>query len=826
MSTRSWPIRSKIHALVIVPLAALMALWIFATTLTLGPALNLLAAQALLDNVGVPGEALVRELRQERRLTLIFLAGGGEADLRQQRERTDEVIAEFQRRATSESVRDKASDLLNARIDQTLAALGMLPTGRSSVDQRQMDKTAALSLYNSVVSSLFQTFSAMVALPDEEISRRARALTALGQARELLSQSDALLAAVFTAGRFDEGEHGQLVQLIGARRFLSETAVADLPQADRAAYRRMTETEAFVRLHEMENELAGLTRSRALPDIDAEAWQSTHEAVQQQMREFELSASDRLAEESIPVAVGVLLRLGFAGVLGLVAVIASVVVSVRIGRNLVRRLTGLRSAALELAEERLPTVVARLRRGEEVDIAAETPALEYGDDEIGQVAMAFREVQRTAVQSAIDEAHLRQGLNQAFLNIARRSQALLHRQLALLDRMERRTTDPEELEDLFRVDHLATRMRRHSEDLVILAGASSGRTWRNPIPMIDVIRGAVSEVEDYVRVDVTSVEPAATVGRAVADVIHLLAELVENATLFSPPQTRVRISGQSVPNGYAIEIEDRGLGMTPEAIEEANERLANPPEFDPASSARLGLFVVSRLAARHGVQVRLRPSPFGGITAVVLLPPDLVVPNETDDPVLARAPERSAVGAAQGTASLSVGADIDATQELLRPPLPSSTAPPSEPHADPASAQDVPTTGRGRPASSASNDEAPELTGDGLPRRVRQNRIARRVSAAARSVHDAGPAFRSPEQARAAMSALQAGTVRGRRDAEALPPMPRAPETPADAVATRPAETTSEPSEPSGPASRAVVTPSAPSSLAGDGASPDSERDE
>jgi hypothetical protein len=214
---------------------------------------------------------------------------------------------------------------------------------------------------------------------------------------------------------------------------------------------------------------------------------------------------------------------------------------------------------------------------------------------------------------------------------------------------------------------MTTRMRRHAEDLVVLAGAAPGRGWRVPVPMIDVIRGAVSEVEDYPRVNVSSVETAAVLGRAVADVIHLLAELIENATSFSPPHTRVHVSGQVVPNGYAVEVEDRGLGMTGEAIEEANRRLADPPVFDPANSARLGLFVVAQLGARHGVRVRLRSSPYGGVTAVALIPTELVVagtgvlalpgPPEPDSDPAGRALLASDTTGTRGTVLVALPSD-------------------------------------------------------------------------------------------------------------------------------------------------------------------------
>ncbi|MEU4777857.1 nitrate- and nitrite sensing domain-containing protein, partial [Micromonospora sp. NPDC023633] len=630
MNTRDWPIRSKLTALVVVPVTALLALWIFATTLTFGPALDLLAARTLLYDLGRPGETVVAELQRERRLSAVQLAGDGAAPgLAEQRQRTDRAIAELRRRVGGEDLRDAADDFLDARLDQLVTALESLPAGRGFIDRRAVDRAGAVGFYSGMINSAFQAFSAMADLPDRDLNRQALAVTGLGQSRELLGQTDALLAGAFTSGRFADGEHLQLVQTIGNQRFLADTAVADLPDAERAAFQRMTEGEAFGRLRTMQDRLVG-PGSATRPAVDPTAWQESYQAVQQALREFELAQADGLADRSIPSAVRILVRLAAAGLLGLATVVVSVVVSVRVGRNLAHRLTGVRTAALETAERRLPDVVARLRRGEQVDVAREAPPLEYGDDEIGQVARAFTEVQRTAVQSAVDEVTLRRGLNEVFLNIARRSQGLVHRQLALLDRMERHTEDPDELAELFRVDHLATRLRRHAEDLVILAGAAPGRGWRNPVAMVDLVRGAISEVESYDRVDITAVAPAGVLGRAVGDVIHLLAELIENATAFSPPQTRVEVSGQHVANGYAVEITDRGLGMSAAALEDTNRRLARSPDFEPTETARLGHFVVARLAARHGVRVRLRPSDGGGLTAVVLVPADLV----TDEPSL------------------------------------------------------------------------------------------------------------------------------------------------------------------------------------------------
>jgi hypothetical protein len=336
---------------------------------------------------------------------------------------------------------------------------------------------------------------------------------------------------------------------------------------------------------------------------------------------------------------------------------------------------------------------------------------------------------------------------------------------------------------------------------VILAGAAPGRGWRNPVPVIDVIRGAISEVEDYRRIDIRSIESSAILGRAVGDIIHLLAELFENATSFSPPQTRVQVSGQVLPNGYAIEIEDRGLGMTHEAIDEANRRLVEPPDFDPTDSARLGLFVVAQLASRHGIRVALRQSAYAGITAVVLVPGDLVVGAPEQAALPAGAWDRPLVGS--GTADRSSLAALqwqgaEKLEEILiagRPvtlaglaTVPELEAPPApaEPRgvAAPSSVADglnsdglvqrrrvrkpvevLPATAE--PAKA--EPENGETTEDGLPKRVRQASLAPQLRRPAGSRPDEPTVpLRSPEQMRSIMSALQQGTTRGRIDASRL----------------------------------------------------------
>ncbi|MFI9525809.1 sensor histidine kinase [Micromonospora rosaria] len=790
MNTRDWPIRAKLAALVVTPVAALVALWIFATTLTVGPASDLLDARALLDDFGRPGERVVAELQNERRLSMVHLAGTGSTPpLSRQWERTDVAVADLRQRLAGESLRGATNDLLDARLDELLGTLDALPAGRGFIERRDVDRAGAFGLYTGMVTSAFQAFGALATLPDADLNRQVGALTDLGRSRELLAQTDALVAGAATAGRYAEGEHTRLVQTIGNQRFLIEGAVAELPSADRTAYRRLTERDEARRLQAMQDDLVAAGRT-GRPPVDLADWRASHDAVQQLMRDFELTQSDAMADRSVPVAIGILLRLGGAGLLGLLAVVISALVALRVGRSLVQRLTTVRDAAQEMADRRLPDVLRRLRRGEDVDVAREAPPLEYGRDEIGEVGRAFNEVRRTAVKAAVDEVTLRRGLNEVFLNIARRSQGLVHRQLAVLDRLERRAEDPDELAELFRVDHLAARLRRHAEDLVILAGAAPGRGWRNPVAMVDLVRGATSEVESYDRVDVTVLEPAATVGRAVGDVIHLLAELIENATAFSPPHTRVEVSGRRARDGYAIEVVDRGLGMSAAALAEANRRLATPPDFDPAESARLGLFVVARLAGRHGIRVHLSPSTHGGVSATVLVPADLI----TTEPPAPAAPDQGRMARVTRLPAQPRPRGNRVTRER-----PATSAP-----VVPLAGDRVGTV-----------EVSPET--DGLPRRVRRRGPAARP----RQPGGETPTPRSPEEVRRVMSALQAGTARGRQAGSAAPgpdAPPAAPAAPAPAVPPTPGTPTAGPgpagpgasASPTGPGSGAPPPPSPP----------------
>ena len=284
-------------------------------------------------------------------------------------------------------------------------------------------------------------------------------------------------------------------------------------------------------------------------------------------------------------------------------------------------------AAEDTATKRLPSVVRRLQDGEQVDLEAESaPPIEVRSrDEIGHLAEAFNAVHRVAVRVAGREAALRRSVGDMFLNLARRSQSLIERQLEVIDELEASGSEAEARSRLGELDHLATRMRRNAENLIILSGSEPARRWRGPIDLREVVLASVEEVKEHTRVEILPLDQIQLAGHAAADVMHLLAELIENAVTFSAPGTKALVAGQPLPAGYLLEIEDQGLGMTDEQLIKVNQRLAKPPDIDFALAKMLGFYVVTQLAAKHGVKVQLRHSWYGGVTALVLLPKALIV---------------------------------------------------------------------------------------------------------------------------------------------------------------------------------------------------------
>ena len=445
MKTRNWSIRSKIIALLLVPLITLVVLWGFATSLTVPPALNLLNAQTNSDYVGLPGEALITALQRERVLSVVYLGGSNQTPaLFQQRARTDEAAAHFRERVSSETMQDAASDLGRRRIAEVVAALDILEPGRGFIDRREVDRSGALGLYNGIIDAAFRLFSAIAALDDHDLARESRTLIALGRAHEVLAQENALVSGVFAAGRFAEDEPSQIIQLIGTQRFLYSEAIAELPDADRVTYQKLTEDQAYVDLRAMENRLVAEAKLGAEVPVKADEWQRAYDSVSAAVRQFELDQGAAVAAHARPVAIVTFVRLGVASVLGLVAILVTILITIRLGRSLIGRLTRLRQAAAGAGRAcGCRSWSRRLRRGEEVDVGRgrAAPGVRRRRDRPGRAARSPR-CSAPPSSRRSRRPTLRAGLNEVFLNIARRSQTLLHRQLALLDRMERRATEP------------------------------------------------------------------------------------------------------------------------------------------------------------------------------------------------------------------------------------------------------------------------------------------------------------------------------------------------------------------------------------------------
>ncbi len=324
--------------------------------------------------------------------------------------------------------------------------------------------------------------------------------------------------------------------------------------------------------------------------------------------------------------------LAAAAVLAAVAVLVAVVAALRAARSVTSRCTELRRTSARRQDE-LRAVVEVLRRGEEPDIRRTVPVgAPRGGDEFDQLAREMGRAHDTAVTAVVQASQFSSSAGtdqkvEVFVNLARRLQSLVHREIQLLDELENEVEDPDLLKGLFHVDHLATRIRRHAENLAVLGGAVSRRQWSNPVSMSEVMRSSIAEVEQYSRVKLVPPIDGTLRGHAVADVIHLLAELVENATVFSAPHTTVLLRAQSVTAGLAVEVEDRGLGMPVTEQNKMNALLADPDQVNVQhllQDGRIGLFVVSALARRHGIAVRLQNNIYGGVQAVLVLPEALL----------------------------------------------------------------------------------------------------------------------------------------------------------------------------------------------------------
>lgn len=506
MRFRGKSVRRKIVALLLVPLVSLTSMWAFMTYLTGREADQLLDVGNVVQKLGYPVEDVVQTLQNERRQSLLYLADRRGADaldaLRARTRATDEAVTRLRTDAGIRDVREDLTGDAGSRMHGILKGLSGLGSLRAQVEDNTVSRNEAMEGYNSLVDPSYDFLAALHALENVDMDKQGRALVVITRAREAVAREDALMSAVLASGSMTKRDLRELSDRVAERRVLYDTSLPMMPAKDRGIYEDYWRSAKAHELTSYEDRVIAAGAQNGPRAVNAERWNTAAKKVLDDLQRMGKAAGDRYQERVAPVATNVLLKAALAGVVGFIALLVSIIVSFRIGRRHVRDLVRLRKAAHDVSGVRLPSVMRRLAAGEQIDVETEAPRLVFGQDETGQVGQALNTLQRAAIEAAVKQSEMRRGVSEVFVNLARRSQVLLHRQLTLLDAMERRTEDTDELADLFRIDHLTTRMRRHAEGLVILSGAAPSRQWRRPIQLMDVVRAAVAEVEDYERIEV------------------------------------------------------------------------------------------------------------------------------------------------------------------------------------------------------------------------------------------------------------------------------------------------------------------------------------
>jgi signal transduction histidine kinase len=771
---RQRPIRVTLTVLLAIPVIALVALWAYAAFTTIGPYIAQRNGNTETRLLAAPSTVFLQQLTEERADTLAWQAEHGPRDaLSAQRARTDAAVSALETGlAGTRGIGGAAAASASGDLVQQI---GQLTHVRAGIDAGRIGPLTAFADYNTIADVYFQYIrTQLVSNSSVGVYQQGKAVIDSGQALEMIGREAAVVGgALAGGGTMTVAEYRQFVQALDQQRFLVQTI--NSPGAWRLTpnpFKGFYASQSYQQFAALEDRIADDGAGARVP-VSPAVWQAEVQSTLKSYSRTELAAAEGISGISSHMGHVILLRLVLVGGAGLAAVLIVAFLMARFGNRITQELTTFNGTVRSVAEERLPSIMRRLSDGQDVDVETEAPPIDLDSRtlEVARIADGFSAVQRTAVAAAVGQAGLRKGISNIFRSLARRNQSLLQRQLRMLEEMEQGTEDPDMLAQLFRLDHLTTRMRRQSEGLIILSGAVPGRRWNKPVPVIEVLRGATGEVEDYVRVDLVAETDDLVAGAAVADLTHLLAELIENATMYSPPSTRVQVKTGWGASGFIVEIEDRGLGIAAATMEELNRRLAEPPEFDLADSDQLGLLVVSRLARRHGIRVTLRKSPYGGAAAIVLIPKTLVMRADS----------------------------------LPRPELAAAPSPFPEPVVpwQPIPAADPPPLAGPRPYAAMANGAAGDEEGDshqGLPRRTRQASLApqlreapparpgiqvaaqaRRAPLAAPPTGADRPEGRSADQARSLMSSVQRGWRSGRTaarrsaDQAADPPADRYP---------------------------------------------------
>ncbi|MFE9019370.1 nitrate- and nitrite sensing domain-containing protein [Streptomyces sp. NPDC007808] len=647
IALRNWRISTRLVALLTLPVVAATSLGALRISDNMDD-IQQLENMKLLTDMTKRATELAAALQDERDQSAGPLAHGAKATdytVKGYRDKTDRAAESF--REASEEVDNNSKDgnLKGVRdnLVQLVGDLNNIAKIRNTAYEARDNSTQTVEAYHRLITNLLGLSQDMAeATSNPEMIRSTRALAAFSNAKEYASVQRAVLAAALpanndTVGDLSENDRlyadsaltSQRSEIKAFRNIYGTQAAADLLKSIEQNNPTITASDKYAS--------RALSNPNALNDLEKRSyrdWVDDSTTKIQQMRAIETTLLEDMEQKARELRNESEREAIISGALILLVLGVSLVGAFVVARSMIRSLRRLEETATKVAQDRLPELVKQLSESDpqDVDTSVESVGV-HSRDEIGQVAAAFDDVHREAVRLAAEQALLRGNVNAMFTNLSRRSQGLIQRQLSLISELESREADPDQLSSLFKLDHLATRMRRNGENLLVLAGEEPGRRWTRPVPLVDVLRAAASEVEQYERIELASVPTTEVAGRVVNDLVHLLAELLENATSFSSPQTKVKVTGHALPDGRVlIEIHDTGIGLSPEDLAAINERLASPPTVDVSVSRRMGLFVVGRLSQRHGIRIQLRPSDSGGTTALVMLPVDVAQGNKKPTP--------------------------------------------------------------------------------------------------------------------------------------------------------------------------------------------------
>ncbi|MFI1093057.1 nitrate- and nitrite sensing domain-containing protein [Streptomyces sp. NPDC020917] len=630
IAMRNWRISTRLVSLLALPVVTAGALGGLSIKSSLDN-INQLERMKTLTDITEHATDLAAALQEERDSSAGPLASGqtGNDAIAASRETTDRELSLYKN--ATDNV--QATDSVYKGVRATLVSIGSQLSDIKQIRDQAYTANSGIaqtvSQYDGLIQSLLSLSQDMAqATNNHEMIQATRALAAFSAAKEYESIQRAVVSAAFATGGHLNANDYQTVYW----SHLNEKTQLDRFQA---IYGGSQSQELLSPIYGGNDTITAhnaildrIFRSRTgidKVDMSYPDWDDAAKTKIQAMNQIERSLLNEMQQKALQLQNEAKRSALISGAIILLVLGVAVVGAFVVARSMVRSLRRLQQTAQDVAQKRLPELVKQLSDSDPQDVDTSVESIGINSrDEIGQVARAFDEVHSEAVRLAAEQALLRGNVNAMFTNLSRRSQGLIQRQLSLISELESREADPDQLSSLFKLDHLATRMRRNGENLLVLAGEEPGRRWTRPVPLVDVLRAAASEVEQYERIELTSVPSAEVTGRIVNDLVHLLAELLENATSFSSPQTKVRVTGHSLPDGRVlIEIHDTGIGLSPEDLADINERLAAPPTVDVSVSRRMGLFVVGRLSLRHGIRIQLRPSDSGGTTALVMLPVDV-----------------------------------------------------------------------------------------------------------------------------------------------------------------------------------------------------------